>query len=605
MPQSFDSHNPPFDRLSHDEINELRAALDIGYFRPGEVIVERNSGSEHLHVIIKGSVEERDEDVVESILRPKDSFDARAVVHGAAGARFIAAEETLCYLAPQSTIRTLIRRNLGFAAFFYSEVSRKLEGYSRRQGPEGVDSVLRARVRDARTHPAVFIDGAATIEAAGRLMRERDNNALFVRDGERIGIVTGMNLSKAVVLDHRPLDAPVRAVCHFDVVSVEQDDFMFEALILMTRHNKRRLAVRANGGFVGVLEDIDILGLVAGNSQLVPGRIDRAQSIDDLAQAAQDIQGQVERLAGERVRIDAIAEITSDLNRRLVTKLFEMVAPPSIRDAGCLMIMGSEGRGEQTVRTDQDNGLLLPAPVPPADLARFRAEFTEALERFGFPPCPGNVMVRNPQWSQPVEDFIRQVKTWIMTPDEFSAMNLGIFFDAVAIAGRSALVQHAKAAMVEMMRGETAYLAHFARYIDQFAGASVGMLTSIMASVGVGTDLIDIKKAGTFPIVHGIRTLSIERGITVTATAKRIEAAVADGVLGAELGRELASALSYFMEIRLRSQLRAVKTGQRELESIVRLSELSTSDRDLLREAFRVVKRFREVIRYRYHLGMF
>jgi CBS domain-containing protein len=184
-------------------------------------------------------------------------------------------------------------------------------------------------------------------------------------------------------------------------------------------------------------------------------------------------------------------------------------------------------------------------------------------------------------------------------------MNLGIFFDAVAVAGRSALVQHAKAAMIEMMRGETAYLAHFARYIDQFAGASVGMLTSIMASVGVGTDLIDIKKAGTFPIVHGIRTLSIERGITVTATAKRIEAAVADGVLGAELGRELASALSYLMEIRLRSQLRAVKTGQRELESIVRLSELSTSDRDLLREAFRVVKRFREVIRYRYHLGMF
>ena len=213
-------------------------------------------------------------------------------------------------------------------------------------------------------------------------------------------------------------------------------------------------------------------------------------------------------------------------------------------------------------------------------------------------------MVRNPQWSQPVEDFIRQIKTWIMTPDEFSAMNLGIFFDAVAVAGRSALVQRAKAAMIEMMRGETAYLAHFARYIDQFAGASAGMLTSIMASVGVGTDLIDIKKAGTFPIVHGIRTLSIERGITVTATAKRIEALVAEGVLGAELGRELTSALSYFMEIRLRSQLRAVKTGQREMESIVRLSELSTSDRDLLRDALRVVKHFREVIRHRYHLGM-
>ena len=605
MPQSFDIHNPPFDRLTHGEVSDLRAALDIGYFRPGEVIVERNAASDQLHVIIKGAVEERDGDEVSARLGPMDSFDARAVVHGAAGSRFIAAEETLCYLVPRPTVLALIRDNSGFAAFFYSEISRKLDSYSRRQQVEGMESVLRARVRDARAHPAVFIDSTATIEAAGRLMRERDNNALFVRDAERIGIVTGMNLSKAVVLDRRPLDTEVRVVSHFDVVAVDEDDFIFEALILMTRHSKRRLAVKANGGYIGVLEDIDILGLVAGNSQLVPGRIDRAQNVDDLAQAAQDIGRQVERLAGERVRVEAIAEITSDLNRRLVTKLLEMIAPPSIRDSGCLMIMGSEGRGEQTVRTDQDNGLLLAAPVPVSDLKSLRADFTAALERFGFPPCPGDVMVRNPQWSQPVDDFIGQIKSWVMTPDDSSAMNLGIFFDAVGVTGKVELVQRAKTAMIEMMRGETAYLAHFARYIDQFAGASAGMLASIMASVGVGSDLIDIKKTGTFPIVHGIRTLSIERGIMVTPTTRRIAALVADGVLSEELGRELASALSYFMEIRLRSQLRAVKTGQREMESIVRLSELSTSDRDLLRDALRVVKQFREVIRYRYHLGLF
>src|SRR5262249_30830442 len=184
-----------------------------------------------------------------------------------------------------------------------------------------------------------------------------------------------------------------------------------------------------------------------------------------------------------RVRVEAIAEITSDLNRRLVTKLFELIAPPSIRDAGCLMIMGSEGRGEQTVRTDQDNGLLLATPVPAQDLATFPADFTAALERFGFPPCPGDVMVRNPQWSQPVDDFIRQIKTWIMQPDESSAMNLGIFFDAVGVAGKVELVARARTAMVEMMRGESAYLAHFARYIDQFAGASADTLASTMPRV--------------------------------------------------------------------------------------------------------------------------
>lgn len=605
MPQAFDALNPPFDRLSHQQLEDLRAVLDIGYFRPNEVIIEKGKPSDFLHVVIKGTVEEHDDDELEAVLGPKESFDARALVHGAAGARFVAAEETLCYLAPKQAILDLIRANPGFAAFFYSEISHKLASAIRIREAESVDSVLRARVRDASLHPAVFIDGADTIAVAGATMRDRDVNALFVRDGGRIGVVTSGNLSKAVVLDRAPLDSPMRNHCRFDVVAVDLDGFVFEALIAMTRHNKRRLAVRSNGEYVGFLEDIDILGLVAGNSQLIPGRIDRARTIEDLAEPAADIQRQVERLDRQEVEVEAIAEITSDLNRRLLNKLFELTAPPSIRAAGCLVVMGSEGRGEQTVRTDQDNGLLLTEPVPEDDLQAFRDTFSGALERFGFPPCPGNVMVRNPQWSQPIDDFIRQIKSWVMTPDEDSAMNLGIFFDAVPVAGRVELVARAKTALIETMHGESTYLARFARAIDLFEGASAGMFTSIMASVGVASGTIHIKKSGTFPIVHGIRTLAIDYGLQETPTVKRIEALVRQEVLGDELGRELISALSYFMHLRTRSQLRAIKTGNRETEAIVRIGELTTRDRDLLRDALRVVKQFREVVRNRYHLSLF
>ena len=119
-------------------------------------------------------------------------------------------------------------------------------------------------------------------------------------------------------------------------------------------------------------------GLFAGNSQLIPGRIDRARGLDDLAGAARDIQAQVERLHRQGLKVDLIAEITSDLNRRLFGKLFEMVAPPSIREHGCLLLMGSEGRGEQTVRTDQDNGLLLAGEVPAEDLDALPGERSPA-----------------------------------------------------------------------------------------------------------------------------------------------------------------------------------------------------------------------------------
>ena len=601
----FEAANPPFDRLTHQEVEELRAALDIGYFSPDELIVRQGHASDRLYVVLKGAIEVRDGDALQAMLGPKDSFDSRALVHGAAGEDFVAVEETLCYLVPGRLVLDLIRRNVAFAAFFYADVSRKLDAFAEQRKTEGVESVLRARVREARLGAANFVDGATTIEQAGHCMRDRDINALFVRDGQRLGVVTGMNLSKAVVLHRLPLDTPIREVCHFDVIAVDAEDFIFEALLLMTKHDKRRLAIRSNGDYVGFLEDIDILGLFAGNSQLIPGRIDRAHGLDDLASAVRDIQAQVERLHRQGLKVDVIAEITSDLNRRLFKKLFEMVAPSTIRQNGCLLLMGSEGRGEQTVRTDQDNALLLAEEVPAGDIAQFREAFSDTLDAFGFPLCPGNVMVRNPVWSQTLEGFIRQLKTWVISRDAEASMNIAIFFDAVAVAGVPDLAARAKRVLVALMRGEAALLTHFAHLIETFTTPNLGVLSTIMATVGVGPDEIDLKRAGTFPIVHGVRALAIEKGVLVTATATRIDALVQAGSLETKFGQEMISALRVFMEFRLRSQLRALHKGTMATESVVRLDEITTADRDMLRDALRVVRQFRELVRNHFNLGVF
>jgi CBS domain-containing protein len=244
---------------------------------------------------------------------------------------------------------------------------------------------------------------------------------------------------------------------------------VFEALLLMTKDDKRRLAIRSNSHFVGFLEDIDLLGRFAGNTQLIPGRIERVRSIDDLAGAAQNIQAQEERLHRQGLRVEIIAEITSDLNRGLLTQLFGMTAPPSIREAGCPLLMGSEGRGEQTVRTDEDNAILRARDVPADDLARFREAFSGALDRFGFLPCPGNVMVPNPIWSQSLDGFTYQLKGWVLHGDAEAAMNIAIFVDAVSIAGPPNLLTRAKEALFELMRGEAALLARFASLIETFA----------------------------------------------------------------------------------------------------------------------------------------
>ncbi|MGO9365298.1 MAG: DUF294 nucleotidyltransferase-like domain-containing protein [Rhodomicrobium sp.] len=603
--QGFDALNPPFDRLTHAETEALRAAVDIGYFAPGSVIVERGGSSEFFHVIIKGAVADKIGEETEALLGSKDTFDSEAAVHGSASASFVALEETLCYLLPRVLILELVQKNQAFAAFFYSELSRRLDAFASHRNPSGLESVLRLRVREARCAEAIFIDGARTIEEAGHAMRESNNDTLFVTDGERTGIVTGMNLAKAVILRRLPLETPVRDVCHFEIAAVDGDDFLFEALIAMTRHKKRRIAIRSNGVYTCVLEDINILELFAGNSQLIPGRIDRARTVADLAPCATDIQAQVQRLDEQGIKVAVIAEITSTLNRDLISKVFELTAPASIKENGCLFMMGSEGRGEQTIRTDQDNGLLLAVEVPESDLIEFRRTFTESLETCGFPPCPGNVMVRNPIWSQTVDGFIKQLKSWIITGGGDSAMNLGIFCDATPIAGQSDLLLQAKTAFMEMMRGEKTHLAHFANLIDLFAASDIGTFGSLMVSVGARSDAVDIKKAGTFPIVHGTRTLAIEKGILETRTEDRINALVQTRIFNADFARNLISALHVFMALRLHSQLKARRLGNLEGESIVHMNELSAADRDILRSAIRVGREFREIVRHRFNLGYF
>ena len=600
MPKAFDAANPPFDRLTPNEVETLRAALDIAYFRPGEAIIEQNTPADALYVVIKGMIEERDGSDLLALLGPKDSFDSRALVHGKSGHAFLAREETLCYAAPKAAIVDLIQTNPRFASFFYRDISQKLDQFVRDEEEQRYGSLMRSRISELFLHPAAFIDAGDTIEAAGHLMQEIDSNALFVRDGERIGIITGMNLSKAVVLRRQSIQTPLREFAHFDVVTVRPDDFVSSALVLMTKLNKRRVAVHDGERFIGILEDIDVLGFLAGSAQVVAGRIERASTQDDLAVAARETAAQVRTLRRQGVGVELIGEIVSDLNQRLFSRLFEMVAPAEFRTSGCLIVMGSEGRGEQAVRTDQDNGLILSEPVYTTNLDAFRADFSSALSSFGFPPCPGSVMVSNPAWSRQLSDYLADFRKWIALPDETSHLNVAIFYDARAVAGDTRLLTKAKTALVEMVRGEQTFLAHFARAIDAFA-TPIGLFKSLITSAGNG-DALDLKKGGIFPIVHGVRSLALEHGLMETATDKRIMRLRDIGVLQADFARELSQAFQFMLMLRLDGQL-AASAGTSG--TLVRPSSLSSMERDLLRDAFQIVKQFRELIRRHFNLGVF
>jgi CBS domain-containing protein len=332
--------------------------------------------------------------------------------------------------------------------------------------------------------------------------------------------------------------------------------------------------------------------------QLLSQQIDDARSLEDLTAAARRIDALLVLLHDDGLRIERLAHLVGDLNRRLFARLWSLIAPPELVANSCLLIMGSEGRGEQIQKTDQDNALLLRDGFECADLHTITARFNAGLTALGWPPCPGNIMLTNPLWCAPVARFRETVRDWAHGHDAQGPMHLAIFFDAAAVAGDESLLREVQAHMTRVVTASDAFIARFGAAADQFHAPSHwwAQLTG-----HADEEPLDIKKLGTFPIVHGVRALCLKHGVRESGTAARIERLRAMHVLDAGMALDLTEALHFLMALKLRYQLRR-RAASVEASNLVRQSDLSTMERDQLKSALSIIRGFRALLRQRLHL---
>ena len=458
-------------------------------------------------------------------------------------------------------------------------------------------SLVTARVRDAFIRKPFYVSGGLDLVSVCRALSERGLTHALVRDGaDRLGIFTTTDLRDALLREVPPAQLMVREVAHFRLVEVQADAEVFEALFLMVKHRVHRLLVRDGDEVVGVLGQLDLVSFVANHSHLIALQVDEAESIDDLRQAAARVDEMVALLHGSGIRIERITRLVSELNTRLFARAWSLIAPPDLVAHSCLLVMGSEGRSEQILKTDQDNALLLRDGFECPELPRITQRFNEALAEFGYPPCPGQIMLTNPLWCQAMTPFKDTVRGWLYGHDPEGPMHLAIFFDAAAVAGDATLLAEAKTYLDRIVSGQATYLARFAGAADQFqeGGNWFTRLTTKRDE-----QLLDLKKLGTFPIVHGVRALSLEYGVRESGTVARLRALAAQGRIDDAFAQDLSDALHFLMGLRLSHQLRQRAGGARPGNE-VKASELGALEREPLRDSLAIVKRFRLFLRQHY-----
>ena len=352
------------------------------------------------------------------------------------------------------------------------------------------------------------------------------------------------------------------------------------------------------GTMPGLLPELGLAGLAGDDPQAIARQIDAAAGIGELAASAARVDALVALLHEGGLKIERIAALVGALNARLFARLWSMVAPSQLAANSCLVVMGSEGRGEQILKTDQDNALLLRDGFEWPGLEAIAAQFSEGLAQLGYPPCPGRIMLVNALWRQPLAAFEATLGDWVYGTQPEGPMHLAIFVDSLAVAGDAALLTRARDHLDKILDRADVFLARFASAIDLFDPHPSWWHRLVARE---DDEALDLKKLGTFPIVHGVRALALQQRLRVNGTQARLHMLVERQQLDAGLARDVLDALHFLMALKLSCQLRQRQAGQLP-GNRVRPSELGTLERDTLHAALGIVRRFRGEIHQRFRL---
>lgn len=601
----IDLSQPPFSLLDETGRSRIMHGVDLAYFDSEEIILDAGQPGEFVFIIHKGEVAELDVTLPSAQARighytSGDLFGAISILNGSSRYRFKAEQETLCYLLPRALFEQLCQAYPDFGEFFRESLTNKARLLNQRRAVGGVSMAgfMLARIAECMRPPRIVAESTTIAEAVVAL-NDSHADSLLIQASGRFGVITKTDLLNALILEGVARDSPVLGIAHFALVTARPDDYLFQALVSMTRHKVARVVVMASDQPVGVAELTDVLSYFSSRSYVVSLEVEQADDLDDLARASARLPELVRALVAQGIKLRFAMDLMAALNSRIISKAFQFVIPSRFQAQSCLLVMGSEGRGEQILKTDQDNALILQDNSEWAECPAAMQRLTGTLLKLGYPPCPGNIMVSNPDWVNSESGWREKISRWAERRDGDSLMKLAIMLDAHGVAGNTRLLEGVREHLFDCCSRDELLLSHFARMALRFSTP-----LTLFGTLKKPEHGIDIKKGGIFPIVHGVRTLALERRVAATSTLGRLDVLADQGRLEADFAEDLGEALALFAELRLKQQLARLDgtLGSESDPNLVMVQALSSLERDLLREALNMVKEFKQRLTHRFHL---
>jgi CBS domain-containing protein len=390
---------------------------------------------------------------------------------------------------------------------------------------------------ESTTEPLAFALGQAikrlpvaclpgeTVRRAIQTMRELSIGSMVVVDSGRtpLGILTLRDIADRVALEPDIVDGPIERVMTRSLVTLPVGETAYDAALVMIRHGVRHIVLVDGGRLAGIVSERDLFGLQSTSLRQLSTAIRGAQDLPAIEAFGRDIRELARKMLAQGVAAGPLSAFIASLNDLLTQRIVDW----EFRDTParyCWILMGSEGRSEQTLITDQDNGLIF-APAPGTQIEHTRhallgiaRRVNQALHRAGYRLCPGDIMAGNPQWCLTLDEWRGKFGRWIDAGSPDALLHGSIFFDLRPLHGELELAR-------ELRRWLLEHAPRNPRFLRQMAENALknrpplGLLRDFKLD---DSGLIDLKLNGTMPFVDAARIHSLACGIDETNTERRI-----------------------------------------------------------------------------------
>jgi CBS domain-containing protein len=617
---------PAFDRLPEDERRRLLGKVNLRYFGPDEVILEQGTTAhKFLYIIESGYVRlaEKESGRLVDEYGEGDIFGNYGLMTGGPlpfEVRIV--EPTVCVLIGAEDFRELYDKHEEFAAFFDKDLRDSAEDGGPGFDASGSRLLFGTTIGELVGRGPVLCPPRATAREAAQSMRDENADSVIIMEDERVlGILTDIDLRNKIVAEGAPPETPVEDLMHRNALRLAADAPVFQALMEMMQYQTYHVVVSesaAGSNVLGVISDKDISRAQGNSPAFMTERVEQTNSPEDLYGIRGEIDKLLIGLERQGVKPKDLVTINTELNDHLMKRLVGLVEAEMREENPELYVdlpwawlsLGSEGRGEMSLLTDQDNALLYADPAYDEEAERaeewFRAlawRTNEVLAEAGFALCEGDIMARNPKWRQSLSGWKETFRGWILTPDADVLVLASTFFDLRGLYGEMSLVDELKSSIFQTLEKERRFLPFMVQNALGNRPPLSFFRRFVLERSGEYRHTFNIKRRGLRPLVDAARIFAIElRYLDSANTVDRFEHIAKEMPGMASTVEDALDAYNYLDERRFIHHLRTIEREEK-LNNQINPSDLNNTQQNMLKVVFATVQEVQEALARRYGIN--